>query len=256
MTRLALALAAALAFGAPAASQESFVTGMSTENIMLTANFTGSEVLVFGAIRRDSPIPVGEAPLDIVITLTGPPRTEIVRRKERRFGIWVNTEGVRIRQAPTYSAVASTRPIDDILSQTEQLRHQIGLEQAVRRVGGHSSLIDTSDYTDAMLRLRLASGLYERDDTGVTLAEDTLFQTRFDLPTNVVEGTYDTRFFLVRNSQVISTGETFITVEKAGIERWLYNLSQQRPLLYGLLSVGIALAAGWVAATAFRLARR
>ena len=41
---------------APVAAQE-LVTGISTENIALTANFTGSEVLVFGAIRRDAPIP-------------------------------------------------------------------------------------------------------------------------------------------------------------------------------------------------------
>lgn len=251
-----LALAAALALAAPGAAQESFVTGMSTDNIMLTANFTGSEVLVFGAIRRSAPIPLGQAPLDIVITLSGPPRTEIVRRKEHRFGIWVNTEGVRVRQAPTYYAIATTRPLDEILSETERLRHQIGLDQAVRRVGGHSTLTDTSEFTEAMVRLRLENGLFERAEGGVSLAEDTLFQTRFLLPTNVTEGVYATRFFLVRNREVISTGETTITVEKAGIERWLYNLSQDSPLVYGLLSVALALTAGWTAATAFRLWRR
>lgn len=254
-TRL-LALAFGLGLAAPGAAQESFVTGMSTDNIMLTANFTGSEVLVFGAIRRDAPIPMGQAPLDIVITLSGPPRTDIVRRKERRFGIWVNTEGVRVRQAPTYYAVATTRPLTEILSQTERLRHQIGLDQAVRRVGGHSTLTDTTAFTEAMVRLRLANGLFVRAEGGVTLAQETLFQARFDLPTNLVEGTYATRFFLVRNQQVISTGETAITVQKAGIERWLFNLSQERPLAYGLLSVALALAAGWLAATVFRLARR
>ena len=250
-----LAVALGLAFAAPVAAQESFVTGMSTDNIMLTANFTGSEVLVFGAIRRFAPIPAGQAPLDIVITLSGPPRTEIVRRKERRFGIWVNTEGVRVRQAPTYYAIATTKPLAEILSETERLRHQIGLDQAVRRVGAHSTLTDTSEFTEAMVRLRLENGLFERSEGGVTLAEETLFQARFQLPTNVSEGVYATRFFLVRNRQVISIGETEITVEKAGIERWLFNLSQDRPLAYGLLSVAIALAAGWTAATAFRLWR-
>ena len=251
-----LAAAVSLAFAIPGAAQESFVTGMSTDNIMLTANFTGSEVLVFGAIRRFAPIPDGQAPLDVIITLSGPPRTEIVRRKERRFGIWANTEGVRVRQAPTYYAIATTRPLDEILSETERLRHQIGLDQAVRRVGAHPTLADTSEFTEAMVRLRLANGLFERNEGGVSLAEETLFQTRFLLPTNVAEGVYATRFFLVRNREVISTGETEITVEKAGVERWLFNLSQEQPLLYGLLSVALALAAGWTAATAFRLWRR
>jgi len=250
------ALAAALLLTATAAAQETVVTGISTDNIALTANFTGSEVLVFGAIRRDSPIPVGAGALDIVITLTGPPQTVTVRRKEWRFGIWVNTEGVRVRDAPGYYAVATTRPLVDILTETERLRHAIGLDQTVRRVGAHSTLTDTSDFTDAFVRLRLANGLYERLEGGVNLAEQTLFQTRFTLPTNLVEGTYVAKFFLVRKRAVISSGETAITVQKAGIERWLYNLAQDQPLRYGLLSVALALAAGWLAATAFRLAKR
>jgi len=249
------AFALALALAGPAAAQETVVTGISTENIALTADFTGSEVLVFGAVRRDAPIPLGQAPLDVVITLKGPPRTVDVRRKERRLGIWMNTEGVRVRQAPSYYAVATTRPLADILTETERLRHEIGFEQAVRRVGAHSTLTDTRDFTDAMVRLRLDEGLYVRMEGGVGFAEQTLFQARFLLPTNLVEGPYAAQYFLVREGAVIASGETTITVEKAGLERWLYNLSRDRPLAYGLMSLALALAAGWLAAAGFRLAR-
>ncbi len=246
----------ALGVSGAAAAQESVVTGISTDNIALTANFSGSEVLVFGAIRRDSPIPVDQAPLDVVITLTGPPASVTVFRKERRFGIWLNAESVRVRQAPSYYAVATTRPLDEILTATERLRHQIGLDQTVRRVGAHPTLADTGDFTDAMVRLRLEQGLFEQMQDGVLLSEQTLFQTRFNLPVNLVEGTYAAKFFLVRSRQVISSGETLITVEKAGLERWLYKLAQNRPFAYGLMSVALALAAGWLAASAFRFARR
>lgn len=248
--------ALALLVAGPAAAQESVVTGISTDNIALTANFSGSEVLVFGAIRRDSPIPVDQAPLDVVITLTGPPTSVTVFRKERRFGIWLNAESVRVRQAPSYYAVATTRPLDEILSATERLRHQIGLDQTVRRVSAHQTLTDTGDFTEAMVRLRLAQGLFEEMQDGVLLSEQTLFQARFNLPVNLIEGVYAAKFFLVRNRQVISSGETLITVEKAGLERWIYNLAQHRPLAYGVLSVLLALAAGWAAASAFRYARR
>lgn len=254
--RLALAAAVAAALAGPASAQETVVAGISTDNIALTADFTGSDVLVFGAIRRDAPIPVDAEPLDIVITLAGPPRTVIVRRKERRFGIWTNTDGVRVRQAPSYYAVATTRPLPEILTETERLRYGIGLDQAVRRVGAHPTLSDTSDFTEALVRLRLLDGLYARLEGEVRLAEQTLFQTRFQLPTNLVEGDYVASYYLVRSREVISSGETTITVRKAGIERWLYNLAQERPLRYGLLSVALALAAGWLAATAFRLAKR
>lgn len=255
MRRRALTLALALALAGPAGGQ-TVVTGVSTEKIALTADFTGSEILVFGAIRRDAPIPPGAAALDVIITLRGPPRTVTVRRRERRFGVWTNGEGVRVREAPSYYAIATTRPLDRILSETEQLRWRIGLDQAVRQVGGHPTLADTAAFTEALVRLRLENGLYARLEGGVTLTEQTLFQARFALPTNLVEGAYATEFFLVSDAEVISGGETTVTVQKAGVGRWLFNLSRERPLAYGLLSVALALAAGWLAAAAFHLARR
>jgi hypothetical protein len=90
----------------------------------------------------------------------------------------------------------------------------------------------------------------------VSVAEDTLFQAQFELPANLTEGDYQAEFFLVRDDTVISSGATSIIVEKTGIERWLYNLSRSQPLAYGIMAVLLALAAGWLAATAFRLARR
>lgn len=247
--------AAPLPWTAPLAAQE-LVTGISTENIALTANFTGSEVLVFGAIRRDAPIPPGQSPVDVVITLTGPDRNVVVRRKDRRFGVWLNTEEIVVRRVPSYYAMAGTRPIAEILSETERLRYEIGLEQTVRRMGAHPDVTDAAPFAQALVRLRLEDGLFVDKLGGVDLAQQTLFQTRFRLPTNLVEGSYTTDFFLVRDKTVISSGAMTITVQKEGIERWLYNLSRQRPLLYGLMSVAIALFCGWAAAWAFAYARR
>lgn len=251
--RALLALLALLAV--PAAAQESVVTGLSADEIRLNATFDGSELFLFGAIRRDAPVPEESGPLDVVITLKGPPRDVMVREKERRFGIWVNTESVEVRQAPSFYAVATTAPLDKILSQTAQLRYGIGMDQAVRRVGGHATL-DTTPFTAALVRLKEANGSYVQASEDVKVAEETLFQTRIEMPANLVEGDYAAEFFLVRDFSVVNRGETLIRVEKTGIERWLYNLSVQEPLAYGIGSVLLALAAGWAAATAFHLGRR
>jgi uncharacterized protein (TIGR02186 family) len=238
----------------PLAAQESVVTGLSTSNIALTADFNGSELLVFGAIRRDGPVAPDVAPLDIIITIKGPPRAVTVRRAERRFGIWVNTESVTVRQAPSFYAIATTRPLDELLTETERLRYGIGMDQAVRRIGG-TMIADPTPFTEALIRLKREDGSYALLNDEVKVTEATLFQTRIEMPANLVEGDYAAEFFLVRDREVISSGATIISVEKAGIERWLYNLSRNEPLAYGLMSVALALAAGWLAAAAFRLAR-
>jgi uncharacterized protein (TIGR02186 family) len=258
MLRRLLLLAALVAagFGAPAAAQESVVTGLSTDNIAITATFDGSEIFVFGAIRREGPTPEAAGPLDIILTLKGPVEPLVVRRKERVLGIWVNTAAVRVSRAPSYYAIATTRPVDEILSETERLRWGIGVDQAVRRVGGHATITDTSPFAEAVVRIKADDGLYTDLERGVRLTEETLFQAHFAMPSNIVEGPYLAEFFLVRDRAVIYAGSTTVTVEKAGLERWIYNLAHQRPLAYGVLSIALALSAGWLAAVAFRLARR
>jgi uncharacterized protein (TIGR02186 family) len=251
-----LLLALLLAVGAPLSAQETVVTGISTDNIALTANFDGSEVFVFGAIRREQPVPDVAGPLDIIITLRGPELPLWVRRKERRFGIWMNTEAVRVSQAPSFYAVASTRAVREILTETERLRWGIGMDQAVRRVGGHPTITDTSPFAEAVVRIKGNEGLYAQMDGEVQLVEETLFQTRFTLPANLVEGAYLAEFFLVRDRAVIHSGATTITVQKAGLERWIFNLSREQPIAYGALAVGVALLAGWLAASAFAMIRR
>ncbi len=265
MRRLVLALLLALAppvaapVATPVVAQERIVTGISTDNIALSATFEGTEVFVFGAIRREEPLPEEAGPLDIIITLRGPPQPLWVRRKERRFGIWMNTEAVRVSRTPSFYAAASTRRLHEILTETERLRWGIGMDQAVRHVGGHPAIDDTRPFAEAVVRIKEDEGLYARMDGAVRLMEETLFQTTFTLPANLVEGDYMAEFFLVRERAVIHRGVTTITVQKTGIERWLYNLSREQPIVYGLLAVGLALLAGWLASyafSAFRLARR
>lgn len=249
-------IALLICLAAPVLAEETVVTGVSTDRISLNANFDGSELFVFGAVRRDAPIPADAGPLDVIITIKGPPRQVTVRRKSRVLGIWVNTEELTVRQAPSFYAIASTRPVSMLIDETDRLRYGIGMGQAVRRVAGSDTIADTAPFTDAVIRLRTESGSYSQFDGGVLLTEDTLFQTRIEMPANLVEGEYATQFFLVRKNEVVSIAETTILVEKTGIERWLYNLSRQRPLTYGIFAVLVAFAAGWLAAEAFRLAKR
>ena len=54
--------------------------------------------LSFGAIKRESPIP--ETPLQVIITVAGPSEPVVVRRKERKLGIWVNADTVEVDSAP------------------------------------------------------------------------------------------------------------------------------------------------------------
>ncbi|MEM6481731.1 MAG: TIGR02186 family protein [Pseudomonadota bacterium] len=233
---------------------EEVVLGLSMSEVEITTNFDGSEILVFGAVKRDAPVP--DEPLDVIVAVAGPSLPVVVRRKERRFGIWVNTEAVEVDAAPSFYAVATTRPLSQVLSNTEDLRHRVSIPKAIRSVGSAGQVEDAQSFTDAVIRIRQASGAYSLQEGAVELTDQTLFNTSIGLPANLTEGDYPTRIFLTRGGAVVSVYETTIDVQKVGLERWLFDLSRQQPLIYGLMSLAIAIAAGWGASAAFRLFRQ
>ena len=233
---------------------ESVVLGLSQDEIAITTSFDGSEILIFGAVKREAPIPEG-APLAVIVTVSGPSEPVLVRRKDRRFGIWVNTDAVEVDSAPSFYAVATSGAFENVLKQTEDLRHRISVPSAIRSVGAPSTILDPASFTDALIRIRQDEGLFQVLDGQVVVDDQTLFRTRIKLPAALTEGAYATRIFLTREGRVISTYETTIDVRKVGLERWLFGLSREQPLIYGLMSLAIAIAAGWAASAAFSLLR-
>ncbi len=236
------------------AQAEEVVLGLSRDKVAITATFEGSDILIFGAVKRETAIP--EAPLDVIITVAGPSVPVTVRRKDRRFGIWVNTEKVELDAAPSFYAVATTGPLDKVLSNTEDLRHRVSIGRAIRSVGAATMAEDAERFTDALIRIRRDKDAYQTREGAVALDEQTLFRTSISLPANLTEGAYETRIFLTREGRVVSEFNTIIDVRKVGLERWLFTLSREQPMMYGLLSLAIAIAAGWMASAAFQALRR
>lgn len=232
----------------PSVVEEDVVLGLSQSRVRITANFDGSEILIFGAIRREAPTPDSE--LDVIIAVAGPSTPVVVRKKARRWGIWINTEAAEIRSAPSLYAVASSKPLSEILSEQTDTIYRITAPRAVWTLGSEK------EFAEAVLRIRRDQGLYTLNESSVEVAEQTLFRTSISMPANLTEGAYRTRVFLLRDQQVVSDFETVIDVRKVGLERFLFNLSREQSLVYGLLSLAIAIAAGWGASAAFRMLNR
>ena len=234
---------------------ESLVTGVSQDDVQITADFTGSDILVYGAVRRDAPAPT-TPPLDVIVTLEGPPGVVAVRRKERRLGIWVNGPATEISDVPSYFAIASTGPLDEILLPEQDLRHNIAIQRRLNVTKINADSLDFPKFAEALLRIRTAEDVFSADASGVILAQDTLFRADFALPANLIEGDFRLRLFLLRGGVVLDVKDQIIDVRKTGIERQLTLMAHQQPLIYGLLSLLRAALAGWGASELFRLLRR
>lgn len=242
----------ALLFTLPVRAEE-VVLGLSQDEVAITTSFDGSEILVFGAIKREAPIPEGA--LGVIMTIAGPAEPVTVRRKERRFGIWVNTDAVELDGAPSFYAVATNGPLDDVLGIRDNLEHKVSVPSMLREVQTPNTVLDASAYVAALIRINTNAGTYQLLEDTVVVDDETLFRTRIRLPAALTEGAYETRIFLTRDTEVIASYKTTIDVRKVGLERWLFTLSRENPFWYGLMSLAIAIAAGWGASAAFSLLR-
>ncbi|MEM7506586.1 MAG: TIGR02186 family protein [Pseudomonadota bacterium] len=233
------------------AQAEEIVAGLNQNQISITTDFDGSELFVYGAVKRTAPAP--EGPLDVIVVVIGPSKPVIVRKKERRFGIWINDAGVQVDAAPSLYAVSTNRPFREVISFTQDQLYKVGLNHSVKLIGNTNDAAYPEDYLRAAIRLNEARGLYFEQPQGVTINQETLFQTRIRLPAQLVEGDYRVRVFLLRDRTVVDTLEQGIDVRKVGLERWIYTMAKENAAIYGLLSIALALAAGWLASTFFRL---
>lgn len=243
-------LGALMAASASAQSNEQVIAGLSQNQISITTDFDGSELFIYGAIKRFAPPPPGD--LDVVIVVVGPSRPVVIRKKVRRFGIWLNGPGVEVDRAPSFYAISTSRPFRDVVSHTDDQRYRIGLDYAVQLIGETDDETYPEDFRRAAIRLNRAKGLYFEQTGGVTIEQETLFQTRVGLPAQLVEGDYLARIFLVRDNRVVDLHERVIGVRKVGLERWIYTMAQEQAALYGILSIAVALLAGWLASAFFR----
>src|ERR1700751_4301085 len=177
-----------------AAQAERLIASVSNHRVTVTPNYSGEELVLFGSVERDANTPPSRTSYDLVVTVIGPRADMVTRRKERRFGIWINTDYRQFLQVPTYLALFSNQPFDAIASPEVQRRQQLGLNNVLltQRVGSdYAGVVPNDAFRSPFVRLRTESGLYREAPSAVTFLTPTLFRTGIPLPAEVPIGTYD-----------------------------------------------------------------
>jgi uncharacterized protein (TIGR02186 family) len=247
------ALFAVLAFLALSGQREPIlVPEVSQHEIRVRQGFTGTEMLLFGAVLD----PAGgraSDPYDIVVVLKGPTQPILVREKAKRLGIWLNAESTAFRSAPSFFAVASSRPISEIVDERTAAIYELGLDFLQLSPTGAIDPDEQARFTAGLVDLRQREGLYQEQADGVTISEDVLYQARIPIPSNVVTGRYTAETFAIARGRVVASAVAELVVRKTGFERLVAQEAERSSLLYGLFAVALSVFMGWVAGRLFAL---
>ncbi len=236
---------------------ETVEADISTRSVAVTSAFSGTEIVIFGAIdnsrQQDHLNPI----YDVVILVEGTHEPVISRRKSWVGGIWINTKAVRFEDAPSYYAIYSTRPIDEIAPRRTLRENSIGFDHVVMRpsaemleeIGvGPNQL---AEFKDAVVRLKHKEGLYKEDGDGVEFIGKSLFRSTVKLPANVPVGPLATRIFLFRDGQLLTNFESKVEMRREGLEKLMHGFAFEQPFLYGLFAVFMAVISGLLASAIF-----
>ena len=234
---------------------ERLIVSVSNHRVTVTPNYSGGELVLFGSVERDDKTQPHHAGYDLVVTVSGPRADMVTRRKERKFGIWINTDSRQFLQVPGYLALFSNRPFDQIASPDVQRRQQLGLNNVLltQRVGtDYADVVPNDAFRSAFVRLRTEHGLYREATSAVTFLTPTLFRTGIPLPAEVPIGTYNVEIKLFADGALVTKTESAFEIVKVGFEQFVATTARQNGFVYGLVTAFMALMTGWMASIVFR----
>lgn len=248
--RLVVVLAAF--FALTAQRDPVLVPEVSQHEVQVRQGFTGTELLLFGAILDPDGRRARE-PYDIVVVLKGPTAPILLREKEKKLGIWVNAQSTSFRSVPSFFAVASSRPLGEIVDDRTAAIYELGLGFLQLSPGGAIDPDEQARFMLGLVDLKLRQGLYDEDPQGVSISESVLYQARISLPSNVATGRYTAETFAIARGRVIASAVAQVEVRKLGFERLVADQAERSPFLYGLFAVVLSLFTGWLAGRVFTL---
>jgi uncharacterized protein (TIGR02186 family) len=250
-SRLPSVLVACAATLLIAADKPVLVPDISARQVQIRYSFTGAQLLLFGAVVY----PGGRPPdrqVDIAVVLRGPVQPILVREKMKIAGIWMNADSNRFRSAPSFYAVASSRPIGDLLDERTAAIYELGLHNLQLSPGGGALPEKEQRFEAGLLDLRSRQSLYQENPHGVEITGGVLYRAVITIPSQVPVGTYTAETFLIDRHKVIAAATRDIEINKSGFERYVALAARRHRFLYGLTCVALSLGLGWAAAAAFR----
>ena len=234
-----------------AAEKPRLVPDVSQRQIEIQYSFRGAELLLFGAILYPGGR-VPKDPADIAVVVRGPVEPIIVREKQKVAGIWMNVDSGRFRSAPAFYAVASSRPLTELVDERTAAIYELGLQNLQLSPGTGADPDEQSRFEAGLIDLRRRGQLYFENPRGVQVTDGVLYRARIPIPARVPVGTYTAETFLIQNGRVVSGAPREIRIEKLGFERFVANAAERWSFAYGLAAVAVSLLFGWAASAAFR----
>jgi len=202
---------------------------------------------------------VTDAGRDLVNKITSPEGEQVMKQKGKVAGVlWMNVGMLKFENTPDLYELFSTKKIDDILTAEEQKKHTLGYAALADHVeiSPMANVMDKARWFGEFVKFKEASNLYKTDLGKIELKDlpdghqEYFIQTQW--PYQAAPGAYTVSVYAVRDGKVVEEAGSQVKVEQVGMVKALAGMAKDSAALYGFLSIGIALSAGFGVGMVFR----
>ena len=202
---------------------------------------------------------VSDAGRDLVIKITSPEGQQVMKKKGKVAGaLWMNVGTLTFEKTPNLYEMFSTKRVEDILTREERERYTLGYEA----LAGHVDVspVDTASektqWFGEFVKFKEASNLYKSDFGTIEMKDlpdgHQEYYILTQWPYQAAPGEYTVSVYAVKNGTVVEQAESHVKVEQVGMVKTLATMAKDSAALYGFLSIGVALSAGFGVGLVFR----
>ncbi len=245
----ALAASAALVVLAAGNANAELTVKANHDHITVDFFYHGSSVSVQGVADPDA---------DLIIKIAAADGLEVLKEKGKKAGVlWMNVGTLEFENTPKLYEIYSTKPARELLTPEEADRYVLGYSALARHVeiNPPASEAERKKWFGEYLKFKEASKLYSRATGQITFAEKNGKHTYYintPWPYQAAPGAYIATVYAVKGGKVVETAESKVLVEQVGTVRYLSSMAKNQGALYGLLSIAMALSAGFGVGLIFR----
>jgi len=248
-----------IAFLIPALSVLSFIFPCETsadlmvkadhDNIKIGFFYHGDTVTISGDL--DAGRYGDQDPIDLVVKIASPDSHQAFRKKGKVGGLlWMTVGNLKFEHVPNLYLLYSTGKLEDVLDPEEMDKNEIGYPALKRRVEIDPLLSEEEKtrWFNEFVKFQEASNLYARSSGGVTTnlqGGRLTYHIETVWPYQAPPGDYLATVYAIKNKRVTEKTETKIHVEQVGTVKALAEMAKNNAAFYGLISILIALIAGF-----------
>ncbi|MGE5172207.1 MAG: TIGR02186 family protein [Betaproteobacteria bacterium] len=228
---------------------------------MLTAKANHDHISIDFFYHGSSVSIKGEADpgVDLVIKMADHEGHHVMKKKGKVGGLlWMNVGMLNFEHSPNFYAVHSTRKLDDILSPDEMEKYTLGYPALEKHVDVTpvANEEEKAKWFNEFVRYKEDSNVYATSSGKIQTATKEDGRQEYyiltDWPYQAAPGDYLITVYAVKNNKVVEQAETKVNVAQVGMVKTLATMAKNKAAFYGILSVGIALAAGFGVGMVFR----